>query len=463
MASTILGLNAYHGDSSACLVRDGQLVAAAEEERFRRIKHWAGFPAEAIRYCLSEAGAALADVDHVAVNQDPKANLRRKVAYSLRKRPEPGAGRRTASRTRRALGLDRGRARARRSRARSFARHDPARRAPPRAPRLGVHACSPFEDAARRLGRRLRRLRQRGVGRSATEHGIEVDDRVYFPHSLGIFYQAMTQFLGFPHYGDEYKVMGLAPYGEPTFADQLRDGRAAAGDDGGVRARTSTTSATTARTSTTRGTDGAPTIGRALRRRGARPTCSGPRARAGRAAGAAPPRPRALGRRRCTRRRSSTLLERLHGAIGTDALVVAGGCGMNSVANGKVSAAHAVHATSTSSRRPATRAARSARRSCAYEQRRRRPVALRHGPRLLGPGVRRTARSRRCSPSAAAELARRGLRDPSAIDEPRRALRPHGRARSPTARSSAGSRGAWSGARARSATARSSATRAAPT
>ena len=66
----ILGLNAFHGDSSACLIRDGVMIAAAEEERFRRIKHWAGFPSEAIRYCLAEAGIGLADLDHIAINQD---------------------------------------------------------------------------------------------------------------------------------------------------------------------------------------------------------------------------------------------------------------------------------------------------------------------------------------------------------------------------------------------------------
>jgi len=71
----ILGINAYHGDSSACLVVDGKLVAAAEEERFRRIKHWAGFPSEAIRYSLDEGGLTLADVDFVAINSDPKASL----------------------------------------------------------------------------------------------------------------------------------------------------------------------------------------------------------------------------------------------------------------------------------------------------------------------------------------------------------------------------------------------------
>ena len=71
----ILGLNAFHADSSAALVRDGKLIAAAEEERFRRIKHWAGFPSQSIAYCLREAGLRLADVDHIAVNQDSRANL----------------------------------------------------------------------------------------------------------------------------------------------------------------------------------------------------------------------------------------------------------------------------------------------------------------------------------------------------------------------------------------------------
>ena len=86
----ILGLNAFHGDSAAALVRDGKLVAAAEEERFRRVKHWAGFPSEAIAYCLREAGVALSDVQHVAVNQDNRANLFRKIAYLATQRPNIG-------------------------------------------------------------------------------------------------------------------------------------------------------------------------------------------------------------------------------------------------------------------------------------------------------------------------------------------------------------------------------------
>ena len=87
--SIVLGINAYHGDSSACILVGGRLVAAVEEERFRRIKHWAGFPSESIRYCLAEAGVALSAVDHVAVNSDPRASFARKVLFTVKRRPDP--------------------------------------------------------------------------------------------------------------------------------------------------------------------------------------------------------------------------------------------------------------------------------------------------------------------------------------------------------------------------------------
>src|SRR5712691_11353993 len=86
----VLGLNAYHADAAACLVCDGRLVAAAEEERFRRVKHWAGFPSEAIRYCLHEAGISLGQVDHLVINQDSKANLWRKIGYTFTTHPDLG-------------------------------------------------------------------------------------------------------------------------------------------------------------------------------------------------------------------------------------------------------------------------------------------------------------------------------------------------------------------------------------
>src|ERR1700751_4008632 len=86
----ILGLNAFHADSSAALVRDGKLLAAAEEERFRRIKHWAGFPSQAIQYCLCEAKVDLGEVTHVAVNRNSRANLLRKLRYVAFHRPNVG-------------------------------------------------------------------------------------------------------------------------------------------------------------------------------------------------------------------------------------------------------------------------------------------------------------------------------------------------------------------------------------
>jgi len=216
--TVILGINAFHGDSSACLVRDGVLVNAAEEERFRRIKHWAGFPAQAIAWCLEDAGLTLADVDHVAFNQDSSANIGKKVAYTLLKRPD--------------LSLVLDRIRNKRERAGIDALLADA--FPQHALRARMHAVehhvahlssafhvSPFGEAVV--------VSVDGFGDFASAAWgfgkgtqITVDDRVYFPHSLGMFYQALTQYLGFPNYGDEYKVMGLAPYGEPKYLDEMR-------------------------------------------------------------------------------------------------------------------------------------------------------------------------------------------------------------------------------------------------
>ena len=207
----ILGLNAFHADSAAALVRDGKLIAAAEEERFRRVKHWAGFPTQAIEYCLREAKVDLADVDHVAVNQDSRANILRKLGYVLSHRPDPGLViARWRNRQHRAGVLDllsasvSGQARAR----------DAAQdRASSCAFILGLPRVA-VRGGGHCIGRRLWRFFQRGLG-SWNGSDLSVAQRIYFPHSLGVFYQALTQYLGFPHYGDEYKVMGLAPYGKP--------------------------------------------------------------------------------------------------------------------------------------------------------------------------------------------------------------------------------------------------------
>lgn len=214
----VIGINAYHGDSSACLVKDGALIAAAEEERFRRIKHWAGFPSEAIRYCLSEANVTLGEVDHFAINRDPKANLLKKIGFTLAKRPDLK------------FVLDR----LKNAKEVASIEDELERAFPWEKVRGEVHhvehhlahlasafLVSPFEEAVAVSVDGFGDFASAawGVGRGSV---IEVEDKVYFPHSLGIFYQALTQYIGFPHYGDEYKVMGLAPYGAPHFMDEMQ-------------------------------------------------------------------------------------------------------------------------------------------------------------------------------------------------------------------------------------------------
>jgi carbamoyltransferase len=217
--TTILGLNAYHGDAAAALVVDGELVAAAEEERFNRIKHCAGFPVLSARWCLEDAGLRPRDLDHVAVSRDPRANLGRKLLRTIRH----GASARylkarldNASRIRdvgsalaEALEVDELGAQV------HNVEHHQAHVA-------SAFFVSPFEDAAI--------LSVDGFGDFASTmlaagHGnrFEVLERVIYPHSLGIFYTAVTQWLGFPEYGDEGKVMGLAPYGQPRYLAKMRE------------------------------------------------------------------------------------------------------------------------------------------------------------------------------------------------------------------------------------------------
>lgn len=218
--TAILGLNAYHGDAAAALVVDGELIAAAEEERFNRVKHCAGFPELAAAWCLADAGLSVGDLDHVAIGRDPKANLGHKLLGVLRRAPNAGflrARLENAAKVRDArghlagaLGVDAELLRARFHRVEHHQAHV-----------ASAFFVSPFEEAAV--------LSVDGFGDFAstmlaygTGNRFEVLDRVLFPHSLGIFYTAVTQWLGFPKYGDEGKVMGLAPYGEPAHVERMR-------------------------------------------------------------------------------------------------------------------------------------------------------------------------------------------------------------------------------------------------
>ena len=215
----ILGLNAYHGDSAAALVKDGKLIVAAEEERFRRIKHWSGMPSESIRWCLQDAGLKLSDVDHIAINRNPKVNNLRRMLYVLRKRPSLGLILKRFGNIRRAAAFEE-----------QVESAFPGERMRAQVHHVEHHLAhlasgflvSGFDEAVC--------LSVDGFGDFASSawgmgkgHQIDIDGRVYFPHSLGVFYTIITQFIGFPHYGDEYKVMGLAPYGEPKYLPQMRE------------------------------------------------------------------------------------------------------------------------------------------------------------------------------------------------------------------------------------------------
>ncbi len=217
----VLGLNAYHADSSAAIFKDGVLIAASEEERFRRIKHWAGFPSLAVEFCLQESGITLNNVDAISIGRDPRAKILNKIAFALRNFSMSNQ-----------LLLDRIR------NSKQVASVESELSELTRLPQSAIASkliyvehhrshlasaffASPFEESAI--------LSIDGSGDFTTtmiavgkQNQIEVLDSVDFPVSAGLFYTAFTQYLGFPHYGDEYKVMGLAPYGTPRYVEDIR-------------------------------------------------------------------------------------------------------------------------------------------------------------------------------------------------------------------------------------------------
>ncbi len=215
----ILGINAYHGDSSAAIFKDGDLIAASEEERFRRIKHWAGLPTEAIKFCLDEAGITLSDVNHICISRNPLAKIGQKAWYALSSGIKLANLKNRVSNTFNikslktdlcaALQIQESQVKAKIE----FVEHH-------RCHIASAFHVSPFEESAilsvDGMGDFTSTMRAIGKGTK-----IKVLDSVSYPHSLGILYTAFTQFLGFPHYGDEYKLMGLAPYGQPIYADRI--------------------------------------------------------------------------------------------------------------------------------------------------------------------------------------------------------------------------------------------------
>ena len=213
----ILGINAYHGNASAAVVCDGRLVSAVEEERFNRVKYAAGFPAAAIRYCLREANVKLEEIDHVAVPRNPYARLGTKLFYALRM---PSFARGRAKVLVKFTGI-------REALAATFD-SDP-REIAAQFHRIEHHQAhlasaffvSPFERAALLSADGLGDFASTMWG-SGSGSRMNIAGAIAFPHSLGLYYTAVTQYLGFLKFGDEYKVMGLAAYGEPEHMEVFR-------------------------------------------------------------------------------------------------------------------------------------------------------------------------------------------------------------------------------------------------
>ena len=215
----ILGLNAFHGDSSACLLKDGVVINATEEERFRRIKHWAGFPSESIKFCLDDAGISIHDLDYITISRDPKANISKKILHTLKNRVGIKSvfdrllnSRKVSSiksELAKIFNVDESEIKAELHNVEHHRSHIASSFFASNFQNSAILSIDGFGDFTSTMT---------AIG---NDNKIQVLDSVNYPHSLGIFYTTVTQFLGFPNYGDEYKVMGLAPYGEAKYLNEL--------------------------------------------------------------------------------------------------------------------------------------------------------------------------------------------------------------------------------------------------
>ncbi len=216
----ILGLNAFHGDSSACLFKNNELILAVEEERYRRIKHWAGFPTESINACLEEAGIKITDIDAITISKNPSANLLKKIKHTLLNHKKFSTIIDRLSQSQKVTSVKgllaeyfRIKENDIKAKVHNIEHH--------RSHMASAFFVSPFQEAAILSVDGFGDFSSTMVG-TGKGNKIDVSNSVIYPHSLGICYTAFTQYLGFLKYGDEYKVMGLAPYGEPKYEDKMK-------------------------------------------------------------------------------------------------------------------------------------------------------------------------------------------------------------------------------------------------
>lgn len=212
--STILGINAYHADSSVCIIKNNNLIFAVEEEKINREKHWAGFPEKSIDLGLKINNVDTKDISDVAVNFNPYSNLYQKSSYFILNYIFGEKKKEIFNRTKTRLNFKDNLTFIKNS---NFKLHYVDHHISHIA---SAYYASGFNNA---VG-----LSIDGFGdftslaiSECNQKEIKIKKKIYFPHSLGLFYEAVTQFLGFQHYGDEYKVMGLSSYGKPIYFEKI--------------------------------------------------------------------------------------------------------------------------------------------------------------------------------------------------------------------------------------------------
>ncbi|MBC8302732.1 MAG: carbamoyltransferase, partial [Pelagibacterales bacterium] len=217
--TVVLGLNCNHADSSACIIKDGKLIFAIEEERINRIKHWAGLPIQSIEECLKQSNVDCSEITDIALNTNPLSNIKEKTFFFIKNYLVGSKKREIANRIRKKITLKKDINNLLSSKKLSknvkihYIDHHIS------------HIASAFY--ASNFGKAIG-LSIDGFGdfcslsiSKCQNEKIEVIEKVFFPDSLGLFYEAFTQLVGFNNYGDEYKMMGLSSYGTPKYYDLI--------------------------------------------------------------------------------------------------------------------------------------------------------------------------------------------------------------------------------------------------
>ena len=216
MSKFVLGLNCFHADSSACIISNGKLIAAVEEERFKRIKHFAGFPDQSIKFCLKMAKINMQSVDLICVNTNPLANLYEKTKFLLKKKGIKIIYNKAKNKIKKKNIIEN-----------EIKKIFNCKKIP-KILYLNHHDCHHYSSYFASNFKETASLSLDGFGDFVStslgyfkKNHFKKFQQVYFPNSLGIFYSAITQFLNFKNYGDEYKIMGLAAYGTPKYKEEM--------------------------------------------------------------------------------------------------------------------------------------------------------------------------------------------------------------------------------------------------